>query len=75
VDDRLNIRLDEPALDARRAAVAEVVEAVAGAAKKLSRVIAAGPLVGITGVQGGTNPDGDAQKDIDIAADRLMRDA
>ena len=75
MDDRLNIRLDEPALDARRAAVAEVVEAVAGAAKKLSRVIAAGPLVGITGVQGGTNPDGDAQKDIDIAADQLMRDA
>ena len=75
MDDRLNIRLDEPALDARRAAVAEVVEAVAEAAKKLSRVIAAGPLVGITGVQGGTNPDGDAQKDIDIAADQLMRDA
>ena len=75
MDDRLNISLDEPVLDARRAAVAEVVEAVADAAKKLSRVIAAGPLVGITGVQGGTNPDGDAQKDIDIAADRLMRDA
>jgi len=77
VDDRLtlNVRLDEPVLDARRAAVTEVVEAVADAAKKLSRVIAAGPLVGITGVQGGTNPDGDAQKDIDIAADRLMRDA
>ena len=77
MDDRrtLNIRSDEPAPDARRAAVAEVVEAVADAAKKLSRIIAAGPLAGITGVQGGTNPDGDAQKDIDIAADRLMRDA
>jgi fructose-1,6-bisphosphatase I len=77
VDDRLTLNFHsyEPALDARRAAVAEVVEAVADAAKKLSRIIAAGPLVGITGVQGGTNPDGDVQKDIDIAADRLMRDA
>jgi len=36
-------------------------------------MIAAGPLVGIWGTEGGVNPDGDAQKDIDISADRLMR--
>jgi len=77
VDDRLTLRayLDRKAGDARRVAIVAVIESVAAAAKKISRMIAAGPLVGITGVQGGTNPDGDTQKDIDIAADRLMREA
>lgn len=54
------------------AATVAVIEALAGAATELSRMIAAGPLVGITGRAGGVNPDGDTQKDIDIAADRLM---
>lgn len=77
MDHRLNLRayLDQPAGDARRVAIAAVIESMAGAAKKLSEMIAAGPLIGITGVQGGTNPDGDAQTDIDIAADQLMREA
>jgi fructose-1,6-bisphosphatase I len=77
VDDRLTLDtlLHETVHDARREATAAVIKALAVAAKALSRLIAAGPLVGITGVQGGKNPDGDAQKDIDIAADRLMRDA
>ena len=57
------------------AAAAAVIEALAGAATELSRTIAAGPLVGITGQAGGVNPDGDTQKDIDIAADRMMRAA
>src|SRR5258708_36114931 len=35
----------------------------------------AGRLVGITGRAGAINPDGDKQKDIDVAADRLFRDA
>jgi fructose-1,6-bisphosphatase I len=58
-----------------RAASVAVIEALAAAAKDLSRLIAAGPLAGMTGLSGGTNCDGDTQKDIDIAADRIMRDA
>jgi len=61
--------------DRNRAAAAAVIEALSGAAVELSRTIAAGPLCGITGKAGGVNPDGDSQKDIDIAADRLMRAA
>jgi fructose-1,6-bisphosphatase I len=71
----LKVFLDEPVGDPGRAAVAAVVWSLAATAKKLSRMIAAGPLVGITGADGGINPDGDAQKDIDLAADRLMRQA
>lgn len=54
------------------AATVAVIEALAGAATDLSRTIAAGPLVGITGRAGGVNAGGDTQKDIDIVADRLM---
>jgi fructose-1,6-bisphosphatase I len=54
------------------AATVAVIDALARAATELSRTIAAGPLVGITGRAGGVNSDGDTQKDIDIAADRLM---
>jgi fructose-1,6-bisphosphatase I len=75
--DRLTLKafLDDAASDARRAAIIAVVSSIAMAAKQLSRLIAAGPLVGITGVNGGINSDGDTQKDIDIAADQLMRQA
>jgi len=58
-----------------RAASAVVIEALARAAVDLAAMIAAGPLAGITGEAGALNPDGDRQKDIDIVADRLMRDA
>ena len=58
-----------------RAATVAAIEALAGAALELSRIIAAGPLAGIVGESGGVNPDGDRQKTIDIVADRLMRDA
>ncbi len=58
-----------------RAASAVVIEALARAAVDLAAMIAAGPLAGITGDAGSLNPDGDRQKDIDIVADRLMRDA
>jgi fructose-1,6-bisphosphatase I len=75
--DRLTLKafLDNAASDARGGAITAVVSSIAIAAKKLSRLIAAGPLVGITGVNGGINSDGDTQKDIDIAADQLMRQA
>ena len=56
-------------------AVAAVIEAIAAAAIDLAALIADGPLAGITGQNGGVNPDGDQQKDIDLAADELMRRA
>ena len=55
------------------AAVAAVIEAIAAAGVDLAALIADGPLVGITGQNGGINPDGDQQKDIDVAADEMMR--
>src|SRR5579872_6296609 len=53
-------------------ATAAVIAAIATAAIDLSAVIADGPLGGITGANGGVNPDGDQQKDIDLAADAMM---
>jgi len=42
---------------------------------RLASLIGDGPLAGITGRNGGINPDGDIQRDIDVAADELMRRA
>lgn len=56
-------------------AIAAVIAAIATAAIDLSAVIAEGPLGGITGANRGVNPDGDQQKDIDLAADAMMRRA
>lgn len=55
--------------------VIAVVEAVATAAVELADLIADGPLAGITGRLSGINSDGDPQKDIDLAADAIMRRA
>jgi fructose-1,6-bisphosphatase I len=52
-----------------------VIEAIASAAIELSALIADGPLAGITGRNAGINTDGDLQKDIDVAADEIMRRA
>jgi fructose-1,6-bisphosphatase I len=57
------------------ATVGDVIKAIAAAAVDLGALIADGPLVGITGQNGGINPDGDRQKDIDVAADEMMRRA
>ncbi len=54
------------------AAIAAVIAAIAAGGIELAALIAAGPLVGITGAEDGTNSDGDAQKDIDVAADDIM---
>ena len=78
MDRRLSLqsRLDEPAPQSRaREAGAKVVAALAEAAIDLSRVIAAGPLAGVTGSDGGVNSGGDRQKDIDLIADHIMRKA
>ena len=69
----LHAYLDEAGRhDGQRAAAVATIEALAVAATELSRHIAAGPLVGITGKLGGVNADGDTQRDIDLAADRMM---
>lgn len=57
------------------AAVATVIAAIAGSAVDLAALIADGPLAGITGADGDVNSDGDRQKDIDLAADQMMRRA
>jgi fructose-1,6-bisphosphatase I len=78
MDERVTLRSHLDRLASRApnaAAVAAVIEAIAGAAADLAGLIAAGPLAGITGRNGGINPDGDQQKDIDVAADEMMRRA
>jgi fructose-1,6-bisphosphatase I len=56
-------------------AVSTVIEAIAAAAIGLADLIADGPLAGITGKTDGVNSDGDFQRDIDLAADGMMRAA
>jgi len=55
--------------------VAAVIAALAAASIDLADLIADGPLAGITGRTDGVNSDGDQQKDIDHAADAMMRSA
>jgi fructose-1,6-bisphosphatase I len=78
MDQRVTLRshLDRAASQTpHAAAVSEVIEAIAAAAIDLAALIADGPLAGITGRVDGVNTDGDQQKDIDVAADRIMRRA
>ena len=53
-------------------AVATVISHLAKAAVELADLIAAGPFAGIHGRHSGTNSGGDAQIDLDIAANALM---
>ncbi len=57
------------------AAAGAVIEAIAAAAVELAARVADGPLAGITGADHGVNSDGDRQKDIDVLADEIMRNA
>jgi len=78
MDERVTLRshLDRPgSRTPHAAAVGEVIEAIAAAAIDLAALIADGPLAGITGRVDGVNTDGDQQKDIDVAADQIMRRA
>jgi fructose-1,6-bisphosphatase I len=78
MDERLTLRshLDRCASQAPHGvAKGEVIEAVAAAAIEMAALIADGPLVGITGRNGGLNADGDQQKDVDVAADEVIRRA
>lgn len=78
MDERVTLRshLDRSAPPTPHVAAAGgVIEAIAAAAIDLAALIADGPLAGITGRNAGTNHDGDLQKDIDVAADAMMRRA
>jgi fructose-1,6-bisphosphatase I len=58
-----------------RAAAVAVVTALARAAIELAETIAAGSLADAGAESGCINPDGDRQRNIDLVADHLMRDA
>ena len=78
MDERVTLRshLDLSMQDAPNGpAVAAVIEALATASIGVADLIADGPLAGITGRHSGINTDGDLQKDIDVAADEMMRHA
>jgi fructose-1,6-bisphosphatase I len=76
MDERVNLRrhLDQ-SVSQVPPGVGEVINAIASASMDLAALIADGPLAGITGRNGGINPDGDQQKDIDLVADEMMRQA
>jgi fructose-1,6-bisphosphatase I len=78
MDERVTLRshLDQSASQTPHgAALGDVIKAIAAAAIELAGLIADGPLAGITGQDGDINPDGDQQKDIDVAADTVIRRA
>jgi fructose-1,6-bisphosphatase I len=78
MDERVTLRshLDRSASQTPYgAALGDVIKAIAGAATELAELIADGPLAGMTGQDGDVNSDGDRQKDIDIAADAVIRRA
>ena len=78
MDERITLRshLDRCASQALYGiAISEVIKAIAAAAIELAALIADGPLAGITGRNGGINPDGDQQKDVDVIADEMIRRA
>jgi fructose-1,6-bisphosphatase I len=78
MDERVTLRshLDQSASQTPHGtALGDVIKAIAAAAIELAGLIADGPLAGITGQDGDINPDGDQQKDIDVAADAVIRRA
>jgi fructose-1,6-bisphosphatase I len=61
--------------DALRRDVADAVLALAGAGLKIAELLAAGPLAGPLATVRGFHADGDSQKELDLIADDLVRDA
>jgi len=55
--------------------LAETVLVLAGAGAVLSRTIADGPVLGITGAAESTNVQGEVQKELDLISDRLFTHA
>lgn len=61
--------------DRSRLAVAAAINAIASATIEISDLIGRGALAGITGEAIGRNVDGDVQKDLDVRADQILRNA
>jgi fructose-1,6-bisphosphatase I len=59
----------------RNLSVASAIDAIASASVDIADLIGHGALAGITGATQGINADGDLQKDLDIRADELLRNA
>jgi fructose-1,6-bisphosphatase I len=76
MDARVTLRshLDRSA-SRTRSGVGDTIAAIAAASIDLSALIADGPLADIARPNGGINPDGDQQKDMDVVADEMMRGA
>lgn len=60
--------------DPQRAAVAATVRAIADACIAIAEIIALGPLAGSLASARGQNVDGDTQAELDLRADRILRD-
>jgi len=72
----LRQRIDlEAGSDPLRRAVNEAVAALAQASIGISNLTCRGALAGITGKAQGRNTDGDVQKDLDLRADQIIREA
>lgn len=74
MDQHLTLRAHIEALGAD-AAYVSVIAALADAARDLARQIAVAPLAGAADDVAGVNADGDTQKQLDLVADHLMRQA
>lgn len=61
--------------DPRGPAIAAAVEAMAQAAVEISTLASRAPLAGLIGAARGRNADGDVQKDMDVRADEIVRQA
>jgi fructose-1,6-bisphosphatase I len=59
----------------RHLSVATAIDAIASASIDIADLIGQGALAGITGATRGINADGDLQKDLDLRADQLLRNA
>ncbi|MFT0877917.1 class 1 fructose-bisphosphatase [Rhodopseudomonas sp. G2_2311] len=69
----LSVLLDSYAVDPQRKAVAAAVGAIAAGSIEISELIGQGALAGITGAaHGGSNADGDVQKDLDVKAEEII---
>ncbi|WAC28664.1 class 1 fructose-bisphosphatase [Ancylobacter sp. SL191] len=61
--------------NALRRDVAAAIRALAGAGIRISELLAAGPLAGQLATVRGYHEDGDSQKELDVIADDLVREA
>ncbi len=61
--------------DAKKHAVAETVNGLAGAGIEIARIIALGPLAGDLATKRGDHADGDTQKELDFLSNKIVTEA